>query len=68
VDDQGSGTFQSADGGGAMQYTKKADLAWDQTNKKVVVYWSSNISAPGIYKVEIYQSGHEVGKGEVDLK
>jgi hypothetical protein len=64
--DQGSGTIpcESAE---PCQYTKRADIDWDQMNKKVVVYWSKNIKDPGIYKVQLYQSGHVVGQGELKL-
>jgi myosin heavy subunit len=68
VADQGSGSFNLAEGGQTVQFTKKADLEWNQTNKKVVVYWSQNIKDAGTYKVEIYQSGYLIGKGEVVLK
>ena len=68
VADQGSGTFKLAETGDNIQYTKKADFDWTQSNKKVVVYWSQNIKDAGTYKVEVYQSGYMVGKGEVVLK
>jgi cell division protein FtsB len=67
VVDQGSGTIQLTKYGTQVQYTKKADIDWNQTNKKVLVYWTQNISAPGIYRVEIYQSGYLIGKGQVKL-
>ena len=67
VSDQGSGTIQTADSPNPVQYSKKADIVWDQTNKKVTVYWSQNISEPGTYKVEVYQRGYIVGEGEVKL-
>jgi predicted RNase H-like nuclease (RuvC/YqgF family) len=68
VADQGSGSFKSTETGETIQYTKQADFDWSQTNKKVVVYWSSNVSESGTYKVEIYQSGYLIGKGEVTQK
>ncbi|MES2619949.1 MAG: hypothetical protein V4615_03785 [Bacteroidota bacterium] len=67
VADQGSGSMNLA-GGENVQYTKKADIDWNQTNKKVVVYWSNNIKEAGTYKAEIYQSGVLVGQGQVALK
>jgi hypothetical protein len=67
VADQGSRSMTLA-GGETVQYTKKADIEWNQTNKKVVVYWSQNIKEPGTYKAEIYQSGVLVGQGQVALK
>jgi len=68
VTDQGSGSVQLANGGENIQYTKKADFDWTQTNKKIVVYWASNVKDAGIYKVEMYQSGYMVGQGQVELK
>lgn len=67
VADQGSGSMTLA-GGENVQYTKKADFEWNQTNKKVVVYWSNNVKEAGTYKAEIYQSGVLVGQGQVTLK
>ncbi|MDB5283922.1 MAG: hypothetical protein JWO06_2997, partial [Bacteroidota bacterium] len=64
----GSGTLKSADKGEQIQFTKQADIDWSQTNKKVVVYWSQNVKDAGTYKVEIYQSGTVVGKGQLELK
>lgn len=68
VADQGSGSFSLSESGETIQFTKKADLDWNQTNKKVVVYWSQNIKDAGTYKAEIYQTGYLIGKGEVVLK
>ncbi len=68
VADQGSGTLKLADNGENVQYTKKADFDWSQTNKKVVVYWSQNVKDAGTYKVEVYQSGYIIGQGQVELK
>jgi hypothetical protein len=67
VADQGSGTFQDVDANSPVQYTKKADIDYNQTNKKVVVYWSQDIKTPGIYKVQLYQSGHEIGQSALKL-
>ena len=67
VTDQGSGTILSSEKPEPVQYTKKADFDYSQTNKKVVVYWSQNIKEPGTYKVEVYQNGYVVGQGQVKL-
>jgi len=67
VSDQGSGTLTSAEKPEPVQFTKKADFDYDQSNKKVVVYWSQNIKDPGVYKVELYQNGYVVGQGQVKL-
>ena len=67
VADQGSGSLQLAESNSQVQYTKKADIDWNQSNKKVTVYWKQNISTAGTYKVEIYQTGYLIGKGEVKL-
>ncbi len=67
VADQGSGTLQTQTGE-SIQYTKKADFDWNQTNKTIKVDWSENIKESGVYKVEIYQFGYLIGKGETELK
>ncbi|MBL7776864.1 MAG: hypothetical protein JNK66_01070 [Chitinophagales bacterium] len=67
IADKGSGTFKLAESGETVQYTQKAEFDWNQSNKKIVVYWSSNVNAEGTYKVEVYQSGYLVGKGSVEL-
>lgn len=67
VSDQGSGTIATAESAEPVQYTKKAEIEYQQSNKKVVVYWSQNIQSPGVYKVQLYQSGRVVGEGEVKL-
>lgn len=68
VADQGSGTFKLAENGQDVQYSKRADIDYNQDNKKVSIYWSQNLNVAGVYKVEVYQSGYMVGKGEVELK
>lgn len=68
VADQGSGSFKLAETGENIQYSKKANMEWNQTNKKVAVYWSQNIKEAGTYTTEIYQSGYLIGKGQVELK
>lgn len=68
IADQGSGSITAAETGETIQFTKKADFEWNQTNKKVVVYWSQNIKDAGTYKAEVYQSGYLIGKGETQLK
>jgi hypothetical protein len=67
LSDQGSGTMQAAESNEQIQYTKKADIDYDQSNKKVTIYWSNNIKDEGTYKVEVYQRGHVVGTGKVTL-
>jgi len=66
VADQGSGTMQ-CENSEPCQFTKKADIQYDQTNKKVILYWGQNIKDPGTYKVQLYQSGHVIGTGAVTL-
>jgi hypothetical protein len=68
VADLGSGTLKLAGTDETIQFTKAVDLDWAQANKKVVVYWSSTIKAPGTYKVEIYQSGYAIGLAQAEFK
>lgn len=67
VQDQGSGVLQSPEAAEMIPYTKKADFDYDQNNKKVIVYWSKNIQAPGTYKVQVYQGTQVIGQGAVTL-
>ena len=67
VANQGSGILQLVESNTPVQYSTKADIDWNQTSKKVAVYWKQNINTAGTYKVEIYQSGYLIGKGEVKL-
>jgi len=67
VQDQGSGVLQSPEAAEMIPYTKKADFEYDQSNKKVIVYWSKNIQAPGTYKVQVYQGTQVIGQGAVTL-
>jgi chromosome segregation ATPase len=66
--DQGSGTLKLADGGTDVQYSRSVDMDWDQTSQKKEIEWSQNIKQPGMYKVEVYQSGYLIGNSSVDLK
>jgi hypothetical protein len=68
VADQGSGTITDATSNQTVQFSKKADFDWTQTNKKIVVYWSQNVKDAGTYKIEVYQSGYMVGSGSIILK
>ena len=68
VADEGSGTIKLAGTDQTIQYTKAVDMDWAQANKKLIVYWSSTIKAPGTYKVEIYQSGYAIGLAQADFK
>ena len=66
--DQGSGTLKLAGTDQTVQYTKEIPIDWAQANKKMIVYWGSEIKSPGTYKVEIYQSGYAIGLGQVEFK
>lgn len=67
VNDLGSGVLENAENGSTMLYSQKADIDWNQTNKKVTLYWSENLNQPGTYKVELIQNGFVIGKSEVKL-
>lgn len=68
VGDQGSGKLKLAENGEDVQYSKKADIDYQQTNKNVIIEWSQNIKEAGTYKVELYQSGYKIGSGSIELK
>jgi len=68
INEQGSGVIPTADESAKrIEYTKKEDINWTQSNKKVVMYWNRYIKDPGVYRVEVYQSGKVVGHGAVHL-
>ena len=68
VSEQGSGVIPATElNTKPVQYTKKADIYYTQSNKKVVMYWGRYITDPGTYRVEVYQSGKVVGHGAVHL-
>jgi peptidoglycan hydrolase CwlO-like protein len=66
VKEQGSGVI-TAENEKTVQYTKKADINYNQKNKQVVMYWARYIETPGTYRVEVYQGGKVVGRGAVRL-
>jgi DNA repair exonuclease SbcCD ATPase subunit len=68
IADQGSGTIKDAASGQDVQYTKRADIDWQQQTKKVSMDWNLTTKDPGVYKVQIYQSGYVVGQAQVELK
>ncbi len=65
--DQGSGALKVAGTDETVQFTKEADIEYDQSSKKVSVYWNQGIKDPGTYKVEVYQNGYLIGKDELAL-
>ncbi len=67
VNDLGSGIIQDLQSGTPLLYTQKAEIDWRQANKTVTLYWSENIKTPGVYKVELLQNGHLIGRNEIRL-
>jgi hypothetical protein len=68
VKELGSGTIPvSTENAKPVEYTKKADIYYSQNNKKVVMYWDRYVNDPGVYRVEVYQSGKVIGRGAVHL-
>lgn len=65
--EQGSGMLTLADGN-SVPFSKKIETEWQKTSKNIAVEWSQNLIESGTYKIEIYQSGYEVGSGSVVLK
>lgn len=68
IPDAGSGTIKDATSGQDIQYTKRADISWNQQNSPVSMDWTEKITDPGVYKLEVYQSGYVVGNAQVELK
>jgi|APTNR8051073442_1049403.scaffolds.fasta_scaffold20284_1 hypothetical protein len=67
VNDMGSGLLSESQSGTPILYTQKANIDWQNTNKKVTLYWGENVSSPGVYKVELLQNGYLIGKSEIKL-
>ena len=68
IKEQGSGIIPVTEGNAKpVEFTKKADIYYSQSNKKVVMYWDRYVNNPGVYRVEVYQSGKVVGRGSVHL-
>lgn len=67
VTEQGSGVIPETETGKPVQYSKKANIQYNQSSKKVTLYWTRYITDAGTYRVEVYQNGKVVGKGSVRL-
>ncbi len=65
---EGSGSFVSKTNNEQLRYSKQATFEYDNTNKKICLDWSKNITEPGNYTAEIYQDGYLVGKKSFELK
>lgn len=66
---QGSGTIKNAEDNSSLKYTKKIELTYNNTNKKVSVYWSQGVYQEGNYTAEIYQDpGYKIGFTRFELK
>jgi hypothetical protein len=68
VESMGSGIFDEKSSGEEMQYTKSIEFEYENTNKRICVYWSEQVYEEGVYQVEVYQSGMLIGQGSVELK
>ena len=66
---QGSGTLKNAEDGQTIKYTKKIELTYNNSNKKISVYWSQGVYQEGFYTAEIYQDpGYKIGFKRFELK
>ncbi|MCB9257252.1 MAG: hypothetical protein H6579_08990 [Chitinophagales bacterium] len=68
LEQEGSGTFTSKENGKELRFTKEASFAYDNSNKKICIYWSHNITQAGMYTAEIYQEGYLVGIKKFELQ
>ena len=64
----GSGTFEMANGGGQIRYTKMASFDYDNTDKPVCIYTSYGFTESGTYNIYMYQDGYELGNTSVSFK
>jgi hypothetical protein len=67
IESEGSGVIDSKENGQKIKYTKEAKFDYDNSNKKVCIYWSNNITASGKYTAEIYQDGYRIGETSFTL-
>lgn len=56
----GSGVTKLQDGTD-VQYTKSVDFDYQNSSKKICIYWSQNLYTEGKYKAEVYQNGYKIG-------
>ncbi len=69
VEDSGSGTFTDKINGEMIRYTISGVTNYDNEEKTACMDWTPNFSlGKGLYKVDIFQHGFEVGKGSFQLK
>lgn len=61
MESEGSGTLTNKENGEKVRFTKEAQFDYDNSNKKVCIYWSHNITGVGTYTAEIYQDGYMIG-------
>jgi len=67
IEEKGSGIMQPANTTEPVQFTRRADIDYSQSNKKVEFYWNEHVNEPGVYKVELYQNGYIIGSSQVKL-
>lgn len=67
VEEDGSGTTVNKENGEELRYTKQATFEYDNTNKKICMYWSQGVTESGTYKVMMYQEGYLIGETSLDL-
>lgn len=69
VEELGSGKFITAESNEERQYTTDALIDYVGETERFCTYWSYNTEfAPGVYRVELYHLGYEIGQGAFELK
>jgi len=69
VEELGSGKFITAESNEEKQYTTDALIDYVGETERFCTYWSYNTQfSPGVYRVELYHLGYEIGKGAFELK
>jgi len=69
VEELGSGKFITAESNEERQYTTDALIDYVGETERFCTYWSCNTEfSPGVYRVELYHLGYDIGQGAFELK
>ncbi len=69
VQSLGSGVFTNAETGEEMQFTKKANIPFNNIKENFCVYWEQNsVFEDGTYTAEVYNNGYLIGSNSFKMK
>lgn len=65
----GSGIFTNVETGEEMQFTKKANIPFNNIKENFCVYWEQNSTFDeGTYTAEVYNNGYLIGSNTFEMK